>query len=56
MAWSLRVLTTLAGFPASSSGGSQLPVTLVLGDPVLSSGLCGYCTDVTPALTYIHML
>lgn len=56
MARSLRVLTTLAGFPASSSGGSQLPVTLILRDPVPPSGLCGYCTHVTPALTYIHIL
>lgn len=32
---------TLGQFPVPTSGGPQLPITIVPGDPMPSSSLCG---------------
>lgn len=48
---SLYLQRTSVWFPVSTSGGSQMPVTLDLGNPILSSSFQDTCTHLH---TYPH--
>lgn len=59
MAQQLKALAALERpgvlFPAPTLGGSQLPVTLILGNPTFSSGFCRHLhTDSALIYTWAH--